>query len=125
MTDTTIQERYESEPSTIPAPGDDSLSEFTARNRQEVTAFLRDNSFLVALVQEAGTKIKRHFPKSQLLLETVSDPKGIEPDKLFLYIATDESPKEARPKLRAFDKEWWLTELKKAHGKLCISLEYL
>jgi hypothetical protein len=97
---------------------------FTVKNRREVGNFLRESPFLVSLAIEARIQIKKYFPESELVLETVNDPEGLEPDQLFLYISTNESPREARPKLKALDREWWLAALDRAQGKLCISLEY-
>jgi hypothetical protein len=97
---------------------------FTLRNRQEIDAFLRESPFLVSLALEARVQIKKYFPDSELTLETISDPEGLDPDTLFLYISTHDAPRDARPKLKALDREWWLTALERAKGKLCISLEY-
>lgn len=97
---------------------------FAVRNRQEVSTFLRESPFLIMLILEARIQIAKYFPESELHLETISDPEGLEPSKLFLYISTNESPRDARPKLKSLDKEWWLAALDRAQGKLCISLEY-
>jgi len=101
------------------------LDLFTVRDQQEVDAFLRENPFLSGLTLEARIQIRKHFPDSELILETISDPEGLDPDKLFLYIGTKESPRDARPRLKALDREWWLAALERAQGKLCIGLEYL
>lgn len=97
---------------------------FTIRNRQKVASFLRESPFLVTLILEARSHIANQFSESELFLEAISDPEGLEADKLFLYISTEESPRDARPKLKTLDREWWLAELNRAQGKLCISLDY-
>lgn len=98
---------------------------FTLRGEQEVDSFIKKNFFLVSLLTEARTEIKKYFPKSQLFLELIHDPDEVDPDQLFLYISTELSPREARPVLKQFDNDWWLAALGRAQGKLCISLEYL
>jgi len=97
----------------------------TFRNPEVVASFLSDNPFIVKLILEARDEIRKQFPDSQLFLEVLSDTEGIDPDKLYLYVSTDLSPKEARPRLKALDNDWWLAALNRAQSKLCISLEYL
>jgi len=97
---------------------------FVFRGSKRVLSFLGRNPYLVPLLTEAGKEINKYFPEPELFLEIVSDPDGVDPDQLFLYISTDLPPSEARPKLKALDREWWLSALDKAQGKLCISLEY-
>ena len=121
---------YESELGMIGALHDDSVSElvevegFTVRNHEEVGSFLRENRFLVTLALEARNEIRKHFPESELLLEVLRDTEGIDPDILYLYVSTDLSPTDARPRLNSLDNGWWLHALRRAQGKLCISLEY-
>jgi len=97
---------------------------FNVRNREEVGVFFRENRFLITLAIEARIAIKRHFPEAQLFLEVLKDAEGIDPDILYLYVSTDLSPTDARPKLKALDNDWWIAALDRARGKLCISLEY-
>jgi hypothetical protein len=96
----------------------------TFRGREEVSSFLRENPFLVTLILQARTEIRKQFPDSQLFLELLSDTEGTDPDRLYLYISTDLAPIEARPRLKALDNDWWLAALNRAQNKLCISLEY-
>lgn len=100
------------------------LKLFTLRNSGETFSFLIKNDFLLSILIDANNEIKKHFPETELLLEVVGDPDGVDPDQLFLYISTDLPPREARPKLKAFYRDWWLDALGRAQGKLCISLEY-
>lgn len=97
---------------------------FVLREPQLVNSFLKKNMFLFPLLVEASREIKTYFPHSRLYLQLMSDPDGVDPDQLVLYISTDLPPKEARPKLKAFYREWWVDTLGRAQGKLCISLEY-
>lgn len=97
---------------------------FTLRDKREVTFFIKRNPSLIHILTQARTEIKKYFPESQLFLELISDPDGVDPDQLFLYISTDLSPREARPILKQFDNDWWLAALERAQRKLCISLEY-
>lgn len=124
MAEITIPEPYESGLAIIATskPGIESL--LTFRGREEVSYLLRENPFLVTLILEARSEIRKHFPDSQLFLEVLSDTEGIDPDRLYLYISTDLSPTEARPRLKVLDYDWWLAALNRAQGKLCISLEY-
>lgn len=97
---------------------------FSLRDRSRVESFLIANDFLFGLLIEAGGQINRRFPAAGMALEVIADPDGTEADQLFLFIHTTLPPKEARLKLKEFDRDWWLSALKRARGRLCISLEY-
>jgi hypothetical protein len=97
---------------------------FIPRGQEAVVAFLKRNDSLLPLLFEASKEIRKYFPESCLFLELISDPDGEDPDQLFAYISTDLPPREARPKLKALDRDWWLDAVGRAQGKLCISLEY-
>jgi hypothetical protein len=100
------------------------LGLFSIADRPSVDAFLCANDFLLPLLMEAGGEINRRFPGTGMALELMTDPEGMDAEQLFLYICTTLPPSEARPKLKELDRDWWLSALKRAHGKLCISLEY-
>jgi hypothetical protein len=95
------------------------------RDVNDVTSFLEENSFLVPLLQEAYTHIKRHFPDSDVVLEVVTDPEIMDEKALVAFIVVKQTAKEASQALNRLDKEWWLNALERAEDKLHITLEFV
>jgi hypothetical protein len=93
-------------------------------DRIEILRFLERYPFLVSLLVEADTHIEKHFPLSLIFLTVVTDPEEFGTEQLIVYIATDLGPDEATDLLSDFDKKWWLKSLKRAQGKLCITVEF-
>lgn len=91
--------------------------------RIEILRFLERYPFLVSLLVEAYYNIVEYFPHSLVFLTVISDPEEFGTDQLIASIATDQGPEEAADALGHFDKKWWLNSLKRAQGKLCITLE--
>jgi hypothetical protein len=93
-------------------------------DRLEILHFLERYPFLVSLLVGAYYNILKYFPYSLVFLTTVTDPEEFGADQLIASIATDLGPDEATDALNTFDKNWWLNSLKRAQGKLCITLEF-
>lgn len=80
--------------------------------------------FLVPLIDEACTEIKRYFPQADIRLDIVTDPECGEREAV-LSILTTMDAEEAVNTLSRFDEEWWLERLPQAQGRLCITLEFV
>ena len=91
--------------------------------RVEVLRFLERYPFLVPLLVETYYNIVEYIPHSLVFLAVVTDPEEFGTDQLIASIATDLGPEEAADALSHLDKKWWLNSLKRAQGKLCITLE--
>jgi hypothetical protein len=94
------------------------------RGANEITSFLEENPFLIPLLQEAYTHIKRHFPLSDIVLEVVTDPEVIGEKQLVAFIVVDKNAKGASLALDHLDEEWGLEAMESVQDKLCITLEF-
>jgi len=97
---------------------------FFRGERVDILRFLERYPFLVSLLIEAYYYIVEFFPRSPVYLAITADPEEFGRDQLTVFIATDLGPDEAVEVLSRFDKKWWLNSLKRAQGKLCITLEF-
>jgi hypothetical protein len=82
------------------------------------------NPFLIPLLREAYTHIRKYFPSSKLFLEVVSDPEAINEQQLVVFIAANQDLDGASEALNQLDKDWWLDTLESTQDKLCITLEF-
>ena len=90
-------------------------------DRIKILHFLEIYPFLVPLLIEAYYKIEKYFPYSLVFLAITTDPEEFGINQLVAFIATDLGPDQASDALSNFDKKWWLSALKRAKGKLCIT----
>lgn len=93
--------------------------------RAETLYFLEMYPFLVPLLFEAYDEIGEHFSHPLIYLSVAGDPEEFTTDQLVVSIATTLNPEDAVHALGEFDKAWWLNSLKRAQGKLCITLEFV
>lgn len=93
--------------------------------RTELLHFLEKYPFLVSLLLEVYLHIEEFFPHSLVYLSVSTDLEEFGTDRLIAFISTNLDPDNALDALSAFDKKWWLNSLKRAQGKLCITLEFL
>ena len=98
---------------------------YTFRDGVNVRAFLVRYPFLISLLLEANPHLRRHFPEQRIFLEVISDPETIDSSQLVALIVETPSPDEAFDKLERFDKEWWISAVGRAKGKLCINVEFV
>lgn len=94
------------------------------RKPTEVAHFLEVNPFLVPLLREAYTYIRKYFLSSKLFLGVVADPEAIDEEQLVVFIAVNYDPDEASKALNQLDEDWWLDAMERAQDKLCITLEF-
>lgn len=92
--------------------------------RTGILRILERHPFLVSLLVEVYSAIEEYFPRSSVYLTVATDPEEWDTDRLVAFIATGLDPDSALDTLSTFDKEWWLNSLKRAQGKLCITLEF-
>ena len=100
--------------------------EYEIRNAPEVAVFLRENNFLIDLLEEIPSKLKKIFGgKSKFALELLSEPDFPSSREIFVLVLTEEDAEQARNKMNKFDEKWWLKHLDEARCKLNVSLEYV
>ncbi len=93
-------------------------------NPIEVFSFLESYPFLVSLLVEAFVEIERFFSSFVGYLEMHTDPDYSSERQIILSIVTVLSVEQAQKQLAQFDEHWWLDELERAKGKLCIMLGF-
>lgn len=104
-----------------------SLSEiYKFINKEKIKDFILKNSYLLPLLKEFPTQIKRYFGENiKLALKISTEPDFSNSDELWILILTELSAKEAFPLLENLDENWWLDNLERANCKLNIRLEYV
>jgi hypothetical protein len=87
---------------------------FQITDADDVRAFLAAHPAVVDLLFEIREEARRYFGDAPMGLEIFRDPEweGEDPE-LFVVIQTHLGPHEALERLHQFDREWWLTALKK------------
>ncbi len=100
--------------------------EYEIRNAPEVALFLREDNFLLDLLEDIPSKLKKFFGgKSKFAVELFSEPDFPSSREIFVLVLTEENAEQARNKMDEFDKKWWLENLDRARCKLNVSLEYV
>ena len=97
---------------------------FAFRNDAEVRIFLSGHPHLQPLLDDAHQQIRVYFPDSPCCLEVIHDPEATGRRQLALLIRTPLAVPAAFKKLKEFDNSWWLPNLSRAQGDLCITLEF-
>jgi hypothetical protein len=92
---------------------------------QDVRRILAANPHLIPVLREIARVVPDYFgPDVRLGLEVVYDPEDGGEGALFAVIRTSLAPGIAFERLRAFDEDWWLEELRRIGGGLTVTLEY-
>lgn len=95
-------------------------------SEEEIIRFILKNFYLVTLLREAPTQIKRIYGESvKLILKLSAEPDFLQSTELWVLILTELPASKAFPLLEKLDKEWWLENIDRANCKLNISLEYI
>jgi hypothetical protein len=98
---------------------------FSFRDKGAVIRYIDDHPHLLPLILDANEHINRHFPSSEMFLEILIDPDSDKyRGKLILYISTDLPAEKAIQLRERFDRHWWIKNIRRAKGNLCITLEY-
>jgi len=98
---------------------------YRLRNPEEVWHFLGAHQYLVPLLVEAQSHIRKYFPTADLVLEYVVDPEVADEKQVAIYIATEQDVDEAHDALERFDRDWWLDASDQADDDLYITLEFV
>ena len=100
--------------------------EYEIRNPPEVAVFLRDNNFLLDLLEEIPAQIRQVFGKKQNLnLEFFLDPEDPNYHRLSIGIPTKAEVKKSSSLLQKFDENWWFVNERKSRSKILIDLEFV
>lgn len=94
----------------------------TIADGAHVTDLLQERPELQALVVEAAEQLRRLIPGARLELSLLADPDYGEEQQLFLGISTQLTEADALSALLRFDEDWWVRQVCRANGLLCIDL---
>lgn len=98
---------------------------YEIEKESEVIHFVRENPFLLSILEDAPNQIYRIFGKDvKLCLELHHDPEEGW-DELFIIIKSSYSTSEAIKRKNQLVKEWFLGVMKFTQGKLNITEEPL
>ena len=95
---------------------------YSLKGKTAVTRILDEHSFLIPLLLEAHEKIYAYFPNPEVSLEVITDPEAEGDYQLLASVSTNLSAEDAYRRLKEFDRAWWLDELGRSQGLLCISV---
>ncbi len=99
--------------------------EYEINNPVEVAGFLRDNAFLLELLEEIPSQIRKVFGEKQnLKLSFLIDPEDSTYHRITIGIPTSLSLKKSSSLLKKFDDDWWIENERKSGSKILIDLEF-
>lgn len=93
-------------------------------NDPDVCRLLGETPALAALIGEAADQLVHFFPDARLWLKMLRDPEFGDAEELFLGVYTSLPDDQADKALKRFDEEWWVQNVRRAAGLLCIDLAY-
>ncbi len=100
--------------------------EYEIRNPSEVALFLRENTFLLGLLEEIPEQIRKYFGSEQdLVLEFFWNPEDPTWHQVHVLVPTKLSVDEAFSLMEKFDRNWWLENFGRADMKLQVLKEYV
>ena len=118
--------RLQATPSTMQTTTTESASSigslYSLQGKTAVIQFIDEHSFLIPLLVEARGKIDAYFPNSEVSLEVITDPEAEGDYQLLASVSTNLGAEDAYNRLKEFDRAWWLDELGRSQGLLCISI---
>ena len=89
--------------------------------RSDAAQLLREEPELASLVEEAVEHLRERVPAARVSLRIESDPEYGD-EQVVLGVSTELPEDEAAEALRRFDREWWVKNVHRARGRLCIDL---
>ena len=95
---------------------------YSLTGKAAVTRILDEYSFLIPLLLEAHGKIAVYFLNPEVSLEIITDPEAEGDYQLLASVSTSLGAEDAYRRLKEFDRAWWLDELGRSQGLLCISV---
>jgi len=100
--------------------------EYEIRNPSEVALFLRENNFLLDLLEEIPAQIRKIFGKKQKLsLEFFLDPEDSTWHRLFVRIPTKFEIEESHKLFDCFKEKWWFDNEARSESKIFINLRFV
>jgi hypothetical protein len=90
----------------------------------QVQSLLDEHPSLIDLLAEIRAKLRDYFAEAPVSLSAARDPDETARVQLVVAVTTDLSPGEALDRLAEFDRDWWLDNLARAQGKVCVDVEY-
>lgn len=97
---------------------------YVFREKSGILHFLEKKQILLSLLEDTYINIRSYFPTSDLFLEVVIDPEIPNERQLVIFIAIKENAEEASEALDKLDENWWMDNMDRAQGSLCITLEF-
>jgi hypothetical protein len=100
--------------------------EYEIRNPSEVALFLRENKFLLDLLEEIPEQVRKVFGKKQnLKLEFFLDPEDSTWHRLFVRIPTNLEIEEAHKFFDCFKEKWWFDNEDRSNSKIAVNLRFI
>ena len=99
--------------------------EYEIRNPSEVAEFLRENTFLLGILEEIPVQVRKVFGKKQPLnLDFFLDPEDPTWQRLFVRIPTKFEVKDAHKSFDNFKENWWFENEDRSASKIFITLRF-
>lgn len=95
---------------------------YQIKNVEEVWHFLETHQYLVPLLIEACSQIRKYFPTANLTLEYAPDPEIAGEEQLLILIAFGENVEQDHDALQIFNHDWWFDAGDQAFNDVCIML---
>jgi hypothetical protein len=96
----------------------------TLETTSPVPAFLEKYPSLISLLPEIRRKLRDYFPDSPVSLDVAADPDEADREQLVVAVATHLTPSDAVGRLGQFDRDWWLDNLDRAQGRVCVDVAF-
>jgi hypothetical protein len=99
--------------------------EYEIRNPSQVAEFLRENTFLLGVLEEIPVQVRKVFGKKQnLSLDFFLDPEDPTWHRLFVRIPTKLEVKDAHKLFDDFKENWWFENEDRSASKVFINLRF-
>jgi hypothetical protein len=94
---------------------------YRVRDYASVAEYIRDHAVPIDFLFDIARELEAVFPDAPLSMEVVTDPEE-GTGQLLISAATDSPLEEALDRLRQFDEAWWLDNVHRAHGQVCVDI---
>ena len=102
------------------------LKDYEIFQPKDVAKYVAENLFLIDLLKETPSQIKKHFGSEQkLILQFFLDPEDPSGHGLHILVLTKSSVEEARSLMDKFDEDWWFDNEHRSHSKIMVNLRYI
>lgn len=97
---------------------------YELRDSAVIERVLADSPSLVGLLVEVREKLPHFFPEATFAVELYVEPEIQSSEQVVVLICTGLDPETAFDVLRSFDDSWWLDNMERGQGRICVSLEF-